>query len=183
MEITLKKLKEMDACSKGRRYFVVHHKSGVELVELLEENIKTQNWEILKYANWLIVRCMTLEQCANYAMYAMELACCKNIYFNDPYIKKYLWVIESFKNRKMTKKQLLNIFHDMTCSETGDIYYAFYCAIATVAAFYKKERSIKNSYFAVQYAASSLPIEEDRITMITDVLQYGIIMLKGKNNE
>ena len=75
--ITQKKIKAMEPCSEGWRWYLEHKSAKIETLinTLISDN--HDDW-----ANWLIVRCMTHEQKIQYAIFAAEQVI-------DIYEKKY----------------------------------------------------------------------------------------------
>jgi len=111
MKITVEKLKELGACNSGIKYFKSKHSKGVELTDLIREDIATNDSRILGYANWLVERCITCEQHIDYIIYGAELVLPKynKIYPNDCRIRNYIQLIKDFRDGKITREQLLGV--------------------------------------------------------------------------
>ena len=73
MKITVKLLREQRACGPGIVAFQKQFQKPVELASVVKYAIKSKDFELLRYANWLIVRCLTHEQKVEYAIHAAEL--------------------------------------------------------------------------------------------------------------
>jgi len=113
MKITVEKLKGLSACNSGIEYFGSKHSDGVELTDLIREDIETRDWRILEYANWLIVHCMTYKQLTDYALCMAELILpeCEKEYPYDCRLRIYTQMIRDFKDEKFTREQLLVAAH------------------------------------------------------------------------
>ena len=110
MKITVEKLKELGACDSGIEYFKSKHTKAVELTDLIREDIATNDWRILGYADWLMVHCMIDKQCVDYVLYASELALpeYEREYPGDSRIHNCIQVIKDFRDGGITRKQLLD---------------------------------------------------------------------------
>jgi len=79
MRITLKFLKNKEACQDGIDWVVENKLIGLKDSEMIKDLMKADK---LDWANWLIVRCMNYKQYVSYAVYAAESVL-------DIYEKKY----------------------------------------------------------------------------------------------
>jgi len=152
MKITVEKLKELNACNSGIEYFGSKHSDGVELTDLIREDIGTNNWTILEYADWLMVHCMTCEQRTDYIIYVTELGLpkYKEKYPDNPRIHNCIQAIKDFRDGKIMKKELL------------DITYA--------------------AVYVVNAAYTVADVVADKNAMMIKILQYGITLLEVKKN-
>jgi len=73
MRITLDYLKKKRACPEGVAAFKQRFGESAELADVINYAIEGRKMRELRYANWLVVRCMTKPQQIAYAIYAAEL--------------------------------------------------------------------------------------------------------------
>lgn len=120
MIITTDFLKSKNACSDGYDRFVRLYGKSAELSKVIKGHIKDST---LNYANWLITKVMTPEQCVRYAIFAAEqvLYIFENKYPNDNRPRK---AIEAAKNYLCNKSY---------AADAADAAYAAYAADAADA--------------------------------------------------
>ena len=183
MKITVKKLRELNACDSGIEYFKSKHSKGVELTDLIREDIATNNWGILEYANWLITHCMAYKQCVNYALYASELALpeYEREYPNDSHIHDCIQAIKDFRDGKITKKELLDAVADAYNAAYAVAHAADAAAYAAAHAAYAAAHAAAYAAHAAAHAAyaTAYATADKNATMIK-ILQYGITLLEVK---
>jgi len=189
MKITVEKLKKLGACDSGIEYFQSKHSDGVELTDLIREDIKTNDWTILEYADWLIAHCMTYKQCVNYALYAAELVFpeYQEKYPNDPRAYNCIQAIKDFRDGKITRKQLLDAVADAHAA----VHAAYATDAAYAAAYAAAHAAAHAAYAAVDaaYAAhdadaaahDAAHTAADKNAMMIKILQSGITLLEVGN--
>ena len=74
MKITLEFLASKNACKEGRGAFNKKFGAEAELEDVIKKCIRSKDYGNLRYANWLIVRCMNKKQSVKYAIYAAKMA-------------------------------------------------------------------------------------------------------------
>jgi len=173
MKITVKKLKELNACDSGIEYFKSKHSKGVELTDLICEDIETNDWTILKHANWLIAHCMTYKQCVDYALYASELALpeYEEKYPNDSSVHDCIQAIKDFRDGGITRKQLLDAVDNIYVNPC--VGYAAYI-ISKVA------YGIAGTTYAADVAYATAYATADKKATMIKILEYGVTLLEGK---
>jgi len=170
MKITVDKLRELDACDSGIEYFKSKHSDGVELTDLIREDIGTNNWTILEYADWLITHCMTHEQRIDYALYAARLVfpAYQEKYPNDPRVRNYIQAIKDFRDGKIMKGELQ--YAANAAAEAAYTALAPYAAYAAYAA--------AHAAYAAHAAAGTFA---DKNAMMIKILEYGVTLLEAGN--
>ena len=170
MQITLDKLKELGACNEA-----IEKWGKLELVNLtLEETIgKCRELDRLDWANWLIVRVITLKQRGMYAVYAAEqvLPIFEGEYHDD---KRPRQAIEAAKKviENDTEENRRSAYDAYDAAY--DAYSAAYDAYAYAAA-YDAYSAASAAYAAASDAAAW---RKKRNEMRWKILQYGLKIIK-----
>ena len=149
MKITLEFLKSNNACAEGLRWVIENNLIDLDAVEFIQALIEGGK---LDWANWLIVRVMTYEQCVAYAIFDAEQVI-------DLYEKKY----PDDKRPRQAIEAAKECLRNPTNKNKAAANAVAYAAHAAYAAAY-------TAYAAAAYTAL--------ITTKVKILEYGINLLK-----
>jgi len=142
MILTLKKLKELNACKKGLKWFKT---STCTTVEEACENLMAEDG--FAWANWLLVRLFTRDNAVRYALFAAKqvLPIYEKEYPTDPRVRDCITAIERYLT-------------DPTDENKELLKTAAYAAAAASDTAYAAIAASDNAYasaFAADYAAAA----------------------------
>ena len=164
-KITVTFLNSKNACKSGMDYVTTNDYIGLKTIPFIEKLIKE---DMLNWANWLIVRCMSYKQYVAYAIYAAEhvIDSFEKKYTND---KRPRQAIEAAKLclKAPTKKNKADAADAAAAAAAAaDGYAAAYAAYAAYAAAY------------AAYAAADAADAASKKKMKIKILKYGLKLLK-----
>jgi len=166
-KITEEWMKKKGACKSGIKW-VLSEKTQ-DPVELIQIAIKSGKLELLRYANWGIVRLFSKKKKVQYAVYAAEKAL--HIYEKKYNSDKPRKAIESAKRyiKNQTKE------NKEKCRAAASAAYAAYSAADAADAAATYSASAASAYAA--YAASTYSAVKG-INLYKEILKYGIKLLR-----
>jgi hypothetical protein len=182
VKITIKKLQDLNACKEGIEW--VKEQKCLDLKKLIENAIATKDMNILRYANWGIVRFLSKEDKIRYAIYAAEqvIGIFEKKYPKDDRPRKAIEAAKEYlKNPSQKNKAAVDAAAAAVDAAAAAAYAAAYAAYAAAAANAADAAAAANAAAdAAAYAADANAADANaaaRIKMLTKILKYGIKLL------
>ena len=179
--ITVKVLKELDACSEGVKMFEAEYgKSRVDIITLTESEIKRGDERRLSYMNWLIVRCMYKKQYLQYAIFAARevLHIFEEKYPGDKRPRKAIEAAEKCLKNPRGKDTAHYVAKAAAYASKAAAYAAAYAAdYASKAA----DAADAADYAAYASKAADYAADAAKIKLQIKILKHGIELLETED--